>query len=882
MPPDAVSEHHWQSLFEGIPDTMMVVDADGHILEINHVLAPLTREQAIGSDIRDYVPPQSVPRVEAALRAAFEERKGSEYEIEYTGPGETSGWFRVQVAPVIHDDEVQLATFIARDVTSQRSLEIRTRKFAAIVERTPEAVVMADSRGLIDEWNAAAAELFGYRADEILGQPFSVLLPPERKHEVGKVREAIATGGSPPEVTERMRKDGSRVHVMLSVAPVVSDSGALLGSAALIRDVSSLQQEAQQLREGNRALALGRAQAEHTLSTLLESLPDGVVVSRNSVLLYVNEAFASIVGYPSVELLGMQAADFIRPEQHRTVIERLRDVERHGAPPMRDYELLTKSGSSVPVEAISRTVVFQDEPAVLTVVRDVRERREVEQARRRSEALYARLMGAVTDAIIAVNLELRIRAFNEGAESIFGHHPASVLGGDLSRMIPGSAEFFTSLAELATGKREAISAMRIEAERLGGERFAAEVSATRVDAGDDPSIILILRDVSERERIERRLQEAEKLEAVGRLASGVAHEINNALFVISANLEQAVDVLDDDHIASEPLSGALEGTARSARVVRALLDYSRSEVNIEQGEHCAAHALLRGSLEAYRRLAGQGIEIFTRLEARDDAVPLPDARFEQIVHNVVLNACAALGGGGRLSLTTRNRIEGNGGSDGSLHFELEIADDGPGMDEAVRTRVFEPFFTTKAPGEGTGLGMAVVSSIVSRSGGRAEVHSKPGAGTRFVFSWPTAQASASAEAETSTPPGAATDAASASAERTPPVVLVVDDDATIRRLVVRLVRSGGFEVVEASDGESAIQALGSERRIDLLLTDHMMPGLKGSELVERARALRPQLPAILLSGMGQKLTQPEPWLRMLAKPVRREKLHGAIAELLMP
>ena len=747
MVPDVQPNALWSALFSALPDVMMLVDREGAIVEINHMLPPLTREQVIASNVRLYVPPHSVPRVEKALHGAFEHRESTEYEVDYVGPDGTTGWFRVSVAPVVMDGQVVLASFIAQDITERRRLETRTRKLATIVERGAEAMIIITPDGHVDEWNMAAEAIFGYSAQEIIGQHISILIPPEHMHEIAMIRETIETGASRSIRTVRIAKDRRHVHVLLNVGPIFSDDGTLLATCGFLRDITEEYEETEALRESNVLLSEQRAEMEHMLSSMLEHLPDGVVVIRDGVFEYANPAFERMSSYSLEQLMGMSVTKLVEPDHQTITLGNLRRSQAGEPATLRSVVMVTRTGTRVAVEAVSEQIAFRGKTAVLTVVRDV----------------------------------------------------------------------------------------------------------------------------TERAQLEEKLRRAQRLEAVGRVASGVAHEINNALFIISANLELSLAALKDDPDTQELIEAAIEGAERSSTVVRGLLDYSREEPDAAK-QRCAAHAVLSRSLPSYRKLGGSEVSVQLSLQAESDFIALRDARLEQIVTNVVLNSASAMKGHGQVHIATSSPNS----SEGTKRFVLEISDSGPGIDEDVKLRIFEPFFTTKPSGEGSGLGLAVVSSIVERSGGEVEVDSKIGIGTTFRFSWPVAEQ----QPESGTPKtedGAPTAISSSAPRRS---VLVVDDEAQIRSLMVRMLTVAGYDVSAVDSAEQALRTLDSTKNIELVLTDDRMDGMTGVELIGHLRTSHPHLATILLTGIAPAAEKVSADMRILHKPIARQALLDAVQNAL--
>jgi two-component system cell cycle sensor histidine kinase/response regulator CckA len=358
----------------------------------------------------------------------------------------------------------------------------------------------------------------------------------------------------------------------------------------------------------------------------------------------------------------------------------------------------------------------------------------------------------------------------------------------------------------------------------------------------------ILRDVTERVvaeqeqiRLERQLRHAERLEALGLLAGGIAHDFNNLLAVIMGRADLALLELPTESPHRSGIEGIAEAAQRGAALTRQLLIFSRLEP--ARLETLDLNAVVTGTEQLLRRTIGEDIEFDTLLEPGPHPVTVDRGRLEQIILNLVVNARAAMPDGGRLTIsTTTVGVPRTPGPDPAPHgpqILLSVTDTGTGMEPEVADRVFEPFFTTKGPGQGTGLGLATVHGAVQDAGGHIELHTQPGKGTTFRIHLPLADLDAirAPDAPAPVPPGNGE------------TVLVVEDDAAVREVIRLILGRSGYHLIEASSPDDALElCLARSTSIDLVLTDAIMPGMSGPQLIERLRRIRPDLPTVLMSG----------------------------------
>ncbi len=489
-----------------------------------------------------------------------------------------------------------------------------------------------------------------------------------------------------------------------------------------------------------------------------------------------------------------------------------------------------------------------------------------------SESRYRSLVDSARDVIFTVSQEGRITSLNPAFESVTGLRASDWLGRPFASLLASerAEELWTQL-RAAPGP-----ALEVPVRSAGGERVLEVVLAMSPDASAD--LLGIGRDVSERKEAEARraqlemqLRQSQKREAIGTLASGIAHDFNN---VLTAIMGQAQLLRDE---GTGPMRGRateiLQASARARDVVRQLLTFARStgqEHRPVQLQQVVAEALqlMRASLPA-------SVELEASIDPVTAMVLADQGQMHQVVINLVANAAAALQGRtGKIGVYLGN-LPPSGG-DGKLGtVRLRVTDDGVGMTPEVLERIFEPFFTTRAPGEGTGLGLAVVQGIVQDHGGQIFVRSAPGKGSTFDVELP---ASSMERPEAAAPPDVAPPGAG---ER----LLVVDDEPVIARVVSEQLRRLGYQVTAVNDPEEALELLADDpEEYDLLLTDLQMPRMDGVELAARVGRLRPALPVVL--STGNRWSVPAATARaagireIVDKPFRLEELAQALRTVL--
>jgi len=458
---------------------------------------------------------------------------------------------------------------------------------------------------------------------------------------------------------------------------------------------------------------------------------------------------------------------------------------------------------------------------------------------------------SASDAIVSVNTRGEIVFWNLRAEAVFGYTEREAVGRPLTMIVPEQllAEYVGAFDDLVSGgSAPGGEILQTSARRRDGTELPVELALTTWHAGEELFFTGIVRDITERRQAALALQErdaqlrqAQKMEAVGRLAGGVAHDFNNLLTAILGYSDLLLDRLPADDPTHATVAEIAKAGRSAASLTRDLLAFSRKQVL--QPVVLEFNTVIETTDSLVRRLVGENVQVVLDLAPDLRRVKADPGQLSQVLLNLAVNARDAMPDGGRLTITTRNVKPASvpRGQTDTDHVLLTVADTGCGMTDNVRAHIFEPFFTTKDVGKGTGLGLATVEGIVEQSGGRVWVRSAPGAGTTFFLAFPATEAAVAAgEIVREVKPAAQA--------RHETVVLVEDNDA-VRALAHSALTGDGYQVIEAVNGEDALQRVGDRlSTVALVLTDVVMPIMGGRELVSRLRSIRPDLRVVFTSG----------------------------------
>ena len=688
----------------------------------------------------------------------------------------------------------------------------------------------------------------------------------------------------------RLEIHGRPRHIYATAMPIKTLTGEIDQTIVMLQDVSNLEI----LRQSQEAL---RA-SEERFRSIFEGAATGMAtLSPEGLFLQVNPAFCRFLGFTEAELQRVNFLDVTHPED-REMSRRVHSdfVANPGQPAELEKRYVRKDGTTAWALTTAQWLYDPQKRPICSValVQDIGRRKQAEEALRQSEARKGAILETALDAIITMDHQGRITEFNPAAEKTFGRRREDVLGQKMTGLlIPpalrerhgrGLERYLKTSEPHLLGKR-----IEITAQRADGTEFPVEIAIARIPHPGPPLFTGFVRDITERKqaeealrRSEEQLREAQKMEAVGNLAGGVAHDFNNILTGILGYAE----ILKMGSPSPEKVQKAAQvigaGAQRAARLTEQLLGFAR------RGKHLNVrvdlNSVIRKVMEVLGRTVDAKIQIQDDFGAEGGALVLGDpAQIHQVILNLAFNAVEAMPDGGTLTFgTQRVRLDAaqghaHGGMAPGAYLRVTVADTGHGIPPEVRERIFEPFFTTKERGKGTGMGLAMVYGIVKNHGGFIDLQSAPGQGTTFSLTLPLFhEASAASEED-----GQVEKATAARAGR----ILVVDDEEIVRNVAEEFLSRLGYEVLTAADGQEAVEAYRlSGAGIDLVILDMVMPRLGGRECFRALREMNPALRAILSTGYGLNVAAQEildeGMLGFIQKPYQMDQLSEVVAKAL--
>jgi PAS domain S-box-containing protein len=854
-------------LFEAVQDGILILDAhSGLITDVNPFLIRLldyAREEFIGKTLWDIGPFNQIQE----SQAAFRELQDKEY-IRYENlPLETRSGRRVNVEFVSNVYGVNGKRVIQcniRDITarklaeesfaaqagelarqaeelgrSRQSLEDKTLMLQSVLDSMSEGLVVADEQGKVVIWNPAADKLLGLGGANIeiqeWSQHYGLYLPdtvtpfpsdqfPLTRAINGEANTAVMFVRNPALC------DG--IFAEACASPLKDKHGRVNGGVVAFRDVTESKRAEATLREYER---------------VVEGLEEMIlVVDRQYRYVIANRAFLNFRGMSVEQVIGQFAAEVVGQDVFATQVKEKMDECFLGN--VVHYEM-TYNFPKLGQRDLAVSYFPIEGPAgvgrIACVLRDITERRVSEEALRKSEERFSKAFRNNPLAItISTEADERYLDVNDTFLRLLGYKRQDVIGHTAAELRFWGEPLDRTEMLRQLKQDEQVEKRQTRYRTARGEIREAEVWAESIELDGQPCVLGITSDVTEMRALEAQFRQAQKMEAVGRLAAGISHDFNNILSIILGYSDLSLGLVAPENPVNRYLAQTKKAAERAALLTQQLLAFSRKQVVFPK--ILDLNDIVHNAINMFLRLVGEDIEIEFRPTTPLGSIKVDPGQIEQVLMNLVVNARDAMATGGKIIIETgeaeldEGYVSRHPGSRAGRHVVLAVSDTGCGMDESTKSKVFEPFFTTKPVGQGTGLGLSTVYGIVKQSEGYILVDSETGKGTTFTIYLPRVLEKAEAlvlSHDVAEPP------------RGSETILVVEDDKTLREITAKLLQDGGYRVVEAKDVEDALTILAaSQPEIDLLLTDVIMPDKSGAELARQAKISHPNLRSMFMSG----------------------------------
>ncbi len=757
---------------------------------------------------------------------------------------------------------------VVSDITDLRNAE---EKYRSIFDNAMEGIYQSTRDGRLISINPALARIFGYDSPETMMSDVtsvgrSLYADPSKRQEFLRIIEEQGVAKNFEFVGSK--KDGERIFISDNARAVKDSQRKTIYYEGIIQDITDRKRTEEALRESEeiyRSVFKG-----HAAVKLLIDPDTGSIIEAN-------DAAVEYYGWSHDQLKQMkiQEINTLPPEDVKKEMEKARMNKRVHF----EFRHRRADGSIRDVEVYSSKIKLKGKEFLHSIIHDSTERKRAEDSLRESEERFRALSENAPDIIYTMNLEGAVMYANPSWKRILGHDEEDLLG-----------RYFTDFAreEDRRAYRKLFKTIRDDEKIVshyigvmltkdGRERvFNMNSAFNRDSKGRMIGIVGTLTDITEQREMEKKLQHAQKLEAIGTLAGGIAHDFNNLLMGIQGYASLTLLDLDPSHPHYERLKRIEEQVQSGADLTKQLLGFARG------GKYEARPTDMNTIIDRTASMFGRTkkeVTLYRSLAQNLWTVDCDQSQMEQVLMNLYVNAWQAMPGGGDLSLETGNVLLGD---DHAMHYTIKpgryvkitVTDTGTGMDAKTRERIFDPFFTTKAMGRGTGLGLAMVYGIVKGHGGMIDVTSEPGQGSTFDIYLPASEKAIVKEQTAATEILTGTE-----------TVLLVDDEQVVLEVTRELLESLGYRVYAVGGGQEAIAVYMEKRKeIDLVILDMIMPGISGGETFDRLKEINPNIRVLLSSGYSIKGRAQEILERgcksFLQKPFQLEMLSRKVREVL--
>ncbi len=886
----------WQLALEQLDIAIVIKHANGEMIYANQKFCDLiecSKEDIIGRKVEEALPQKNYEQQKALLEKEHEKRlsgKSGVYDLELEVASGRTKTVRIHASPIFDCDKnylgsIGIVTDVSRETTALKAVSSAEAMLAAVFHVANVGLCITDSAGKVIAANPAHSKIDGYTQEELVGELFTKVLPPELRENVLKLHHEYMAGewDNLSGEWQVLHKNGTRRDVAVSVARLILDDGQKFRVTALT-DLTEQKQIERQLRY----------QAQ-----LLENVSDAVIaVDNDYIITSWNAAAEKLYGWTAAEVLGKYLFEVtqyrhLNGESGKTVLDALSKTGRW----IGEVAEKRKDGTEVIVEArVSQIHNEKDEViGLVSVNRDITEQKQIERQLR----YQAQLLENVSDAVIAVDNDYIITSWNAAAEKLYGWTAAEVLGKNIYQVLQitylnGASEQDAIKAMQATGKWVG----EVIQKRKDGTEVIVEacVSPLLSEKGEVTGLVSINRDITEqkryaeeRQRLYEQLQHLQKMESIGRLAGGIAHDFNNILAAILGNVKMATEKTTDEKV-TKYLSRIKAASERASALTQQLLGFAR------QGKYVPAPVDLfdcvRNVVEMLAHAIDKRIEVIIEPPSLPTKAVGDRTQLEQVILNIAINAVDAImptleeKQHGVLRFAWRSGVrEDIKATNPHLlpnqpYFCLAISDSGIGIPKEIQKKIFEPFFTTKEIGKGTGLGLAMVYGIMQNHHGAVCVESEVGKGATFELYFPQVL-------ESQMEDGVMEPYINQKLMNNKRV-LIVDDEDMLRELLTEQLTEAGYAVCEACNGVEAIEMLkrlqAEQVRVDAVVLDMNMPKMDGARAFAEIRALFPRMPILIATGyaedeMVQKVVESGA-NGVLVKPYDAEALFEKLNEIL--
>jgi PAS domain S-box-containing protein len=846
------SETHYKLLAESAHDFIYIVDPQFKVLYVNKAASRLfhrTKKDIVGKTIDELFERATALRQKEAIRIVFALKKPMTRDNEFAFPGGMV-WLDSHLMP-IYDDEGSVASVmgISRDITekrvSQRKIAEREKLLSDVFTSIQDGLSVLDNDYTIVKVNPSMERWYAHKMPLVGKKCYEAYHGRSTLCDICPSKKTLASGQPAYEIVPKQDKDGKIIGWQDLFTFPLFDAGTdrIKGVMEFVRDISARKEAEEKV-----------IQSEARFRTLAETAGAGIFIVKNGKYCYVNKYFIKESGYSKEELIGMNYWQCIHPD-HREMIQQRYVARISGQLPLSpvEFKMITKDGRTGWVSQTAGLIEFDGGPAIIGTIYVITERKNAEMALAAEKERLAVTMASIGDSVVTADTSGKITTLNPVALELVRMNLPNAIGKHLDEVFCLSHEkmdwrkgdfFRNMIGKGGIKKDEAVCTIHL---KDGAERTVDLSVAPIADQNNTVTgMVVVLRDITEKQKLEAELFKARKLESLGVLAGGIAHDFNNILTGVITNLFMAKMNVKSDADTYALIAEAEKASFRASKLVKQLLTFSKGGVPVKEA------ISIKEIIEDSVGFCLSGSNVNYKLELAPDLSPVLADRgqVDQVMNNRIINADQAMPNGGTITVCAANiEIGAEPRLDESLRVSLQpgtyvrvsVRDEGVGIPKEDLEKIFDPYFTTKP--SGNGLGLTIAYSILRSHNGAISVNSQVGQGTVFSFYLPVA------DGKDTQPKGKAEPAREVSGAR----VLVMDDDSAVRTVVSQLLKNSGYSVVCTSNGAETLEAYAGAKSagsdFDVVVMDLTVPGgMGGRETMQKLLEIEPKVKVIVSSG----------------------------------
>jgi two-component system cell cycle sensor histidine kinase/response regulator CckA len=853
-------DQEFQDLLGEMPAIVVHVDNEKRVTSLNTLAGGYFGKEAVGRSMVEFVVGGShIPFPDAEENGVFHldlwHRTDNNRPVLISWTGKS-----------LHTQAGSKQILIGHDITERFRRNEALRNYRTIVENTNDLVLTLDREGRITYGNKAFASLWGRKRGSFVGRRLAELIEgDDHLSALDELLRGDARGRQRIHGLEARAKGEDDQTIFLEVtASRIYVQGKVVGATVIARNVTQWKRS-EELRE----------ESEEKFRKLVESSPDGIVITQQERIVYVNPAVDKIMsgGHIRKSLLGVPLKQLLTPDSQH-ILDRLQKqaFQNKGIPHKFEATLLDNGSQYKYIDISVIVIPYEGKWSFLFFLRDITQRKTYLQEIQDTKALQEAILEAV-DSGIAYTRHGKLVWVNQGFSKITGWQAEELSGKPLYGIgLPD---------DVSNGWTDAAAIAReIDLQHKNGTAVPVAVSSSPLDPNNlSKGVVYVIADMSEKKKMEKRLFQAQKMEAIGTLTGGIAHDFNNILMGIKGYTELLAYQLGDENPLLEDVKEIDQSADRAADLIHRLLAFGRK---LEpQLEPVNINHSLENAFKILSRTLPKNIRIRKRMIEKPWTVQADPGQIEQVLLNLGINARDAMPEGGELVFESANveltqeQAKTHPGLRPGRYVLISVRDSGVGMSPETAARIFDPFFTTKQPGEGTGLGLAMAYGIVKQHKGNIYAESELGKGASFLIYLPLIEWEANKTQEKKL-----------EFKKGTGHILVLDDEKPVRRVLQRALEQMGYTVSTAADPLEGLEYFSQHHEeIDLIITDYMMPEMDGFKFIESAFRIEPTTKILLISGQRDKVS-PDKAIKagavgLLLKPFSIRALSQVVAQTLL-